>query len=454
MGVTDTVVEYIRSTTFDDLPSDVVEAAKFLTLDTLGALYAAWPTRHPAPRLLGDYVRDMGGLPECTIFGRDFKAPAANAGLVHGTMGYAADLEGGILSPPPVHMAASGVPTGLTIAERQAASGKSYITALVLGYDIADRVSKASLTQHSYPHSFHPSAIFGTFGSTAIAGKLLQLDHNTLCNAIGLAGNNASGLMAWVTDVTEHSRPLNNGRAAFTAITSALLAERGYGGPPDILANNKYNIYDAYSGESDVSQLTRDLGTDYAILRHDGFKKYPCCYDIHTGLDALLDILSRHSLAASDIDKISHTVSANRRQVIDNNILRSHNAQYIMAVAAIEGTVKWDDFLTDRRNEPAIAAMYNRVDLHGSDALAKSDFHEPAIVEITTKDGQIYTRQVDLPRGHLKNPISDDQLRDKFTHNARSAVGDRRASEMESMVGALDHQSSMVHLVSELAVKD
>jgi len=435
---TEQVAEYSRALTFEQIPGDAVSAAKLVILDTIGALFAAWPTRHPAPKILGDYVKELGGAPECTVLGRDFKAPSTTAALVNGLMGYAADIGGGIITHPPVHAAATCVPTALVMSERQAASGAEFITALVLGYDIADRLSKASATPHSYPHSFHPSAVFGTFGAAAIAGHLIELDEHQFSNAYGLAGNIAGGLIAWVYDPTEHSRPFGIGMAARNGVMAALLASKGFGGPQDVFDGLTYNIFDAFSGAMNLSEVTRDLGIDFAITRHDGFKKYPCCNDIHSGLDALLKILAENSIETHQIASITHKVKEDRRPVIDNNPIRSHNAQYIMAIAAVERKLEWNDFLKDRRLEPEIREIYARIRLVGTEELAESPFHEPAIVEVRTTDGRLFTRRVDAARGHAADPMTRSELETKFVGLAHTIVGESRARKIINTVAELE----------------
>lgn len=449
-SVTDRVVKYVTELRYDQLDGATVQAVKDLTLDTLSALFAAWPTEGTAPQILGDYVLGLGGVEECTLFGRDRKVPAAHAALVNGTMGYAADIEGGILSPPPVHVAASGIPTAIGMAERQAASGRDFISAVVAGYDVADRISKLSATSHSYPHSFHPSAIFGTFGSVVMAGKLLGLSEKAWHNALGLAGNNASGLITWVNDPTEHSRPHNNGRAAHNGVTYALLAQAGFGGPQQILDHAEYSIYHAYSGRFNEELADQPLGEQHAIHAHDGYKKYPCCYDIHTGLDALTRIMQRHQLSSRDIERIDHHVSNTRRRVIDDNPLRSHNAQYIMSVMAVRGELTWDDFLQDRREDPEIDRLYRSTRLFGSQELFDSGHHEPAIVEVTTTSGQTYSERVDLPLGHLKNPMTRDDLLAKYQRFSHQAVGASRADAVLQLVDGLEEVADLRELTALL----
>ena len=445
------LVAYSRSLTFDRLDTEAGLAAKSIVLDTLGALFAAWPTRHPAPRILAGYVKDLGGAPECTVLGAGFKAPAPLAALVNGLMGYAADIEGAGLGRPPVHAAALCVPTALVMAERQAASGRAFITALALGYDVIDRVSKASVTPHSYPHSFHPSAVFGTFAAAAIAGHLIGLDEERFANAYGLAGNIAGGLIAWVNDPTEHSRPFGIGLAAHNGIMAALLASRGFGGPLGVFDGLKFNIFDAYSGAMNLGEIARDLGTDFAISRHQGFKKYPCCNDIHSGLDALLKILAEHPLAPAQIASITHYVKEDRRPVIDNNPLRSHNAQYIMAVAAVERRVRWNDIVQDRRCEPDIGRICEHTSLLGAAELDESPGYEPAIVEVRTADAQVFVERVNAARGHSSNPMTADELRAKFAGFAEPVVGTARAKRIIKAVDELETLPDISQLIELLA---
>lgn len=431
--ITEQIAEYSAAFRFKDLPMNAVSDAKIIVLDTLGALFAAWPTRHQVSKLVGDFVEQMGGTPESTVLGRKFKAPAANAALVNGSMGYAADIEGGGISS--VHAAAVFVPTALVMSERQHLTGEAFIAALALAYDIGGRVGDANRTSHSYPHSFHPSAVFGTFGAAAIAGHALQLDPSRFTNCYGLAGNVAGGLIAWVDDPTEHSRSYGIGVAARNGVTAGLLAELGFGGPRGIFDPMKYNIFDAYSGTMHLDELSQNLGSDFYIERTEGFKQYPCCGDIHSGLDALLYIIDEHNLQPDEIASITHLVNPQRQLVIDNNPLRSHNAQYIMAIAAVERKIDLDDFVKDRRSESMIATMHQKITLQGTDEL---DLPGSAKVEVKTMDGKTYVKRVEYRKGNRNNPLSQDELETKFIRLATEVVSDSRAHEIMAVVQRLE----------------
>src|SRR5207244_3168554 len=129
------------------------------------------------------------------------------------------------------HAPAVYVPVALTVGEREHADGRALIAALALGYDVGGRIDKAADPGTPYPYSFHPSAVFGQFGAAAVAGHILGLDQRRFVNALGLAGISAGGLIAWVNDPTEDSRPYVIGMAAHRGTMAAYLARAGMGGP-------------------------------------------------------------------------------------------------------------------------------------------------------------------------------------------------------------------------------
>ena len=167
------------------------------------------------------------------MFGTSLRTNCTTAALVNGTLGYYCDMEshhaGAIMHAIAVVGAAA-----LAVGERQQSSGRDVLTAIVVGIDAACRVSYALSAPALYARGFHPTCVAGTFGSLAAAGRLFGLKGRGLRNAFGLAGTEASGLLAWVSDSTEHSRPFNMGLASRHGVFAAHLASCGFGGPPAI----------------------------------------------------------------------------------------------------------------------------------------------------------------------------------------------------------------------------
>ncbi|HSD50732.1 MAG TPA: MmgE/PrpD family protein, partial [Candidatus Methylomirabilis sp.] len=204
------LAEYLAAFRLRDVPPEVVAHARLILLDTLGAMLAASSRRFSATRILLDFVRRVGGRPESSLVGQRLKTSCVNAALFNGTLGYYCDIEphhvGGILHAPAVM-----VPTSLAVAEKEGATGARFVEAMILGIEVACRVSYALNPVALYNRGFHPSAICGAFGAAASAGHLFRLSAPKLAVALGLAMQQASGLLAWATDQTENSRPFNPG---------------------------------------------------------------------------------------------------------------------------------------------------------------------------------------------------------------------------------------------------
>ncbi len=436
---TQRIVRFCTDLKYADLEAEVIAEAKKITLDLVGAMLVASAPRYSASRLTADLAGVLGGRQECTIVGREDKTSCLNAALANGTRGYAADIEGGSVNPKASqHASAVLVPAALAMAERQHAHGRAFITALVLGYDVCARVGEACRTEQSYPHSFHLSAVFGHFGAAAVAGHILGLDESQFTNALGLAGINAAGLVNWVTDLSENSRPYVLGVAAANGLRAALLAQMGFGGPPAILDPTRYNIYDAFSGEMHLDRLTLRLGEEFWIKNILGYKVYPSCLDIHTGLDAFLKIMSQARLTAQDIDAITHRVKSTRAPIIDNNALKSHNAQYMLAVAAVRGRIVPTDILEDQRADPQVRDMFQRVRLVGDPGLDSKEADRPAVVEVATRDGRRFVEAVDWPKGSTRNPLSREELEGKFMSLATTVLPVDRAEAIACLVNRLE----------------
>lgn len=453
-ALTDRLAEYAATFRYEQLPAKAIEDAKLILQDTVATTLLGSLPKYGASRLTGDLVKAMGGIPECTVIGRGFKTSVANAALANGTMGYAADAEGGGIWRQ--HLAAVAVPAVLTVGEREHADGKTAIAALALAYDVAGRIDKASDPHTFYPHSFHPSAVYGHFAAATTTAHFLKLDRDRFVNALGLAGINAGGLMTWVNDPTEHSRPYPIGMAVHCGVMAAYLAQMGMGGPLGIVDDNKFTIYDAFSGAMHLEELTRDLGKIFWITRRGGFKRYQCCGDIFSGLDGLLKIMTDHDLKPGDIAEIIHHPHSGRAPVIDNNPLRSHCSQYVMAVAAVKGGIDSDTIVADlRQTDPEVREMAKRTRLVGdAEELMPSLGPGAAVVDVTTHDGRHFRETIAYWRGHEKNPVPRSELDEKFFTLATKRVPRARAEQIYVMINDLENLGDLARLMELLSVPE
>lgn len=160
------LAEYVAGTRFDDLPAEPIDTMKNVILTVLGTTIAG-ATAEGCEALV-DQVKEWGGRKEATILIHGGKVPACNAAFVNGTMARALDFCDAML--PGMHVGSSSVPAALAAAELVGGcTGKEFLTALVLGTELAARINSVSIYD-----GFDPTGICSIFATSAIAGRILQ----------------------------------------------------------------------------------------------------------------------------------------------------------------------------------------------------------------------------------------------------------------------------------------
>ncbi len=434
-GMTDRFAQFVETFPFERIPAPVIQRTKDILYDGLGAALSATSSRYDIGAVLERFVRETGGAPEAQVFGTDLRTNCATAALVNGTFGYYCDIEshhpGAIM-----HAIAIVGPAALTVGERMRRSGPDVLAAIVVGIDVACRVSYALGGAALYARGFHPSCVAGTFGAMAAAGRLFGLRGPALRHAFGLAGTEASGLLAWVSDDTEHSRPFNMGLASRHGVLAAHLASCGFGGPPMIF-EGKYPLGQAFTGQWHAEALFDGLGEQFKVMELC-FKLYACCAFIHPGLDGLLDILRAEQVRPHDVRRVTLRFPASGYHVIDGNALRSHCAQYVLALAAHRGAVQFFDILRDQRADPEIRSLSERVQVIGDQELDRTypDLYR-SVIEVETPTAT-YRRDVTYPKGAPQQPLASAELREKFATLTQDVVTPERRDAITAAVDRLE----------------
>ena len=445
-AVSQGLAERIAAFRYRDLPVDLIAAAKLYLLDTLGAMLVAAAPRYPASRIIMRFVNELGGVAESSLVGQGRKTSCVNAALANGTLGYYCDVEphhvGAILHGPAVI-----VPTSLAVGEKQRADGKRVLASMVLGIEVASRVSYAFDPVALYNRGFHPSAVCGAFGAAAAAGYLFRLNPERQAVALGLAMQQACGLLAWANDPTEHSRPFNPGLAARNGTTAACLARLGFGGPRTPF-EGKYDAFTAFSGSANPDALLDDWGKRF-YLPEFAYKLYSSCSFTHPGLDALLGLAADLTLASSDVERIVLRFPRNGAHMIDGNPLKSHCAQYILPVGLVFGRVIIDDILFDRKRHPEVARLSSGMTLVHDPALdANYPERYTSVVELGLKDGRTVSRRVEFAKGTRENPLTADEVRAKFRENAGLSLPDSAVEALEESILTLEEQHDVRGLLT------
>lgn len=428
---------WLAGMTASDIPEAIRRQTLAVVTDGIGALLAAANPAYSTGQRIARFVRDQGGTPEASVVGGGFKTSVVNAALANGTMGYACDVEPH--HPEAIlHPIAIMVPTALAMAERTSASGADFLAAVAVGCEIEYRVSMSIQPVELYNLGFHPSAIAGCFGATACAAFLLKLNAEQSIRAFGLAGCQASGMMAWESDPTENSRPFQMGMAARNGVTAALLAQGEFGGPTHIF-DHGHTVFRAFSRNPKPELLLKGLGKEWAGIAELAVKPYSTVSFLHPALDALFEILGETALEAADVRRVTLRFPRSGVHCVDGNPLKSHCAQYVLAVAIARGAIDVADLFIDRREtDAAVAELAKRVEVIHDDDLDKlfPDFYA-SILEIVTTDGRTVTKRKDIARGYPEAPMTQAELDAKFDRLAGSVASPPRVEALRATLASL-----------------
>ena len=265
------LAEYAVNLSFEDLPADVVRAARNTIIDGVGC--CVFGSRFPWSGSIIDYVESMygaGGFASILAPHKGTFHPPG-AALVNGALAHAFELDAGTRKGVGAHPFGTVFTAALPVAQSVGASGRELITAFVAGSEVMLRIGKA--TRRSNEHrGFHAPGTTGPFGAAIACARLYKLDLEQMLNAIGIAGSLASGLRQFSKSSSGGMvKRLHFGRAAEGGVLAAGLAARGFDGPHDIL-EGKAGFLNVFCDEFDLDELTnrtRQRRLPYARSQHE-----------------------------------------------------------------------------------------------------------------------------------------------------------------------------------------
>ena len=262
------IAGFVSGLRYEAIPAEVRERIKLLILDALGcALYGAhleWC------RILRDTLGRIDKDASCSVWGTSLRLSAPHAALANGTQIQGFELDdvhrAGVL-----HVGAVVLPALLAIAElRRNLGGEEFLAAAVAGYEIGPRVGLCMGPEH-IGQGWHSGATVGVFAAAAGAARGLRLDAGKAVHALGIAGTQASGLMA--AQYGAMVKRMHAGRASQSGLYGALLAEQGFTGIEDVLESEYGGFCSTFSRSNDrfrLVELTAGLVEHTHGLPHAG----------------------------------------------------------------------------------------------------------------------------------------------------------------------------------------
>lgn len=427
MSATEQLVSFVCNLDASHLSDELLHHATRCVLDLIGVAIAG--TRAPMSRLSARFGHEQFAPGDCSVISATSRLHACGATWINGTYASALDMDDGNRLAMG-HPGANVIPAALAIAEQTNATGREFLTAIVAGYEVAVRASAARVGW--YKDKMYSTGIWGVFGATTAAGKLFGFDVTTLQSALGIAGSHGpfppGGLQAnhaMVKEVIAWS--------GMTGVAAALLARDGFVGPPDLMD---------YSGRWDTTALVQGLGDDYAIAK-TYFKPYAVCRWAHAAVDAALALKQTHHIQPDEIKAIRVESFWEATRLINyapvNTVAAQFSIPFALAVALLYDQIMPEHVSDANLHNPRVLELARQVEVTVDEELNRQ-FPAKTIARVTIETARgAFQTLIEYPRGNPENPLSDQELADKFRALTVPIIGVERCEQLQRAIQTLPH---------------
>ncbi len=446
-GATDALVDFAHALTFDALDAETRHYARRHLLDTVGVMIAGAPgdvaTRAEA---VVASVRAAGQIP---VPGRTRRADLLDAAFLGGTAAHGIELDDGFRQGS-VHPGCTVIPAVLSVGYQNGASGKALIQAIVAGYEIPIAIARAchpDLRQRG----FHPTGACAVFGAAAAVAKLRGLTRAQLADAMGIAASSAAGLFAFVNGGADIKR-LHAGHASREGMQSALLAEQGVQGPPNVIESRDGFMQAFAFGRIDKARpitLPPPFGiTDCYI------KPYACCRHIQPAVEALIGLANDEKIAPEEVTRIdveTYRIAAEHAHTGWGDFASAQlSFPFLIGLALTRRGIKMKHFEDATRRDPAFERIAGMLHVSAPPEIDRLYPRlRPARVSVTTPRGT-FTRQADEALGSRIVPLDDAGLKAKFDELVEPVLGAARAADLRERLWEIETATDVRPIV-ELA---
>ena len=386
------------------IPKTSLARAGHIIADTVG-VSCAGGRQQEMTRLVG-IERGLGEVGSearnaSTVFSyRPAYAAPERAAFLNATAGSFVELDEGMR--PTGHPGMQVVIPAVAVAEAGSAEGKALLRAVIAGYEVTARL----FTAYRLTYPTHPHGHFGAIGGAVAVALVLGRDPS---EAARIA---ATSPILSIWDACFEGATARNtwmGSAAELAIRSSRLAQAGFTGSATSLEASFGKIAGTL-----VNQEALTAPLDYANLglNRNYFKIHSACALTHAAVDAIrkLPVFDAERIARIEVETVSNNMKLNH-QATPNALSARFSLPYVVAAAALRRGLGADSF----HFEAGTSQLAARVDVRVADDLeAMWPDASPARATLLTSDGKTYTAQVDNPHGHYHDPLTEDEVKQKF----------------------------------------
>jgi 2-methylcitrate dehydratase len=445
--------EYAHALRFEQIPAAAVHEAKRRLIDSFATAVGAMPAE--AFEIARRCAKRVQSTPGATLLGGGTSS-IEWATFVNGLLIRYLDFNDTYLSKEPAHPSDNLAPV-LAVGESLGSSGREMLTAAILAYEIQCRLCDAcSLRKQGVDH-----VTYGALSSALATGKLMKLDVTQLTHAVGLAGVCNVALRQTRSGELSMWKGCAFANAARNGVFAATLASEGLTGPAPIFEGDlgfmKLVTRDAFDV---VPMGAEDDPSTPFMITSTYIKFWPAEYHSQSAIDAALQLRKEigdpkqiasvdiHTFEASYniIGKYAEAWAPKTRETAD------HSLPYCTAVALLDGEVGLSQFDPARFTSPDVLTLLQNVKVHLDDALSlRYPKGIPNRLTVTLHDGRQFVKEVEFPRGHAGNPMTDGEVEAKFRSTVEPRYGKAKADAILARCWSFENETDLAGLLALFA---
>ena len=430
---------------YTDLSKEAIYQAKRFLLDSIGCAFGGYQQRDVKIAL--DVLSEIAGPGLATVIGTGARIDPVSATLANALMIRSMDYNDIYWKQDPSHPS-DIFPAALACCERAGSGGRELIVSLVLGHEFEMRFCEAAfpgIRERGWHH-----ATLTAFVSPIVAGRVLHLSSEQIQHAIGISASHQCTLGAVTAGKLTMMKNTVDPMAAQSGVFAALLAEKGYTGPEHVV-DGKEGLTHIFGPEWKLNLLTDGLGESWRITQC-GMKAFPTEALTHTPISAVLDLVKTNDLHPDEVEKIQIRSLARAADILSDpskydprtRETADHSLPYVLAVALVERKVTPAQFTMEKILDANIRAQLKKVEVVADPDIEKAfPALQRVIVNITTIDGRTFTKQLDFPKGDPRNPLTDQEMEDKFGTLAEGVLSTGAQKKLKETIWNLENSDSI-----------
>ena len=433
---------YATSLKYEDLPADVVHQAKRMIVDTLGCALGGYNSE--PSRIAREFAATVTSTEPATILCTGEKTSPDLAAFANGVMLRYLDYNDGYIGKEAGHPSDS-LGALISAAEIGHASGKDFIVAIVIAYEVFGRMCDMI---NFKPMGFDHVTI-GAMANVLGVARLMGLSAEQTATALSITV--AANVALYQTRIGNVSMwkgcaYANTSRNAFFSVQ---MARRGMTGP-DPVFEGRGGYFAAVTRKAFEITALGGGGEPFRIM-DCLIKKYPLGQYSQSVVQAVLEARAHMQNLGKSLDMIEnihiHTLHTAIEMMAGDRVkwtphnreTADHSMPYTAGVALRYGAIKVDYFEDPYLHDPDLLALIDRIECSVSE---EANSREPEAMlcdlDMTFTDGSMESFRVEYHRGHSKNPMSDAEIEEKFRSLVGTQMPESQAGDLLKFIWTID----------------